>query len=199
MNPLPHSKSDITTATNHQSMDPLPPPRSDSTTAATPRQTPLWKKRKVLVKELSLNEKPRYVAWERRRRLKRNQEKKDDNAGTDDELSEDLNELKGCLQLGFGFNDDEGGQSLTNTLPALDIYFAVNRLGSPMVSPSGNTSPVPKFERSMSKSASFNGHINNRATFEDSWKICTPGETPQQVKAKLRHWAQAVACSMISS
>lgn len=125
------------------------------------------------------------------------QEKKEDNAGTNDELSEDLNELKGCLQLGFGFNDDEGGQSLTNTLPALDIYFAVNRLGSPMVSPSANTSPVPKFERVGSMSSKSGG--SSSFSSDDSWKICTPGETPQQVKAKLRHWAQAVACSMISS
>ncbi|KVH97323.1 Protein of unknown function DUF1685 [Cynara cardunculus var. scolymus] len=151
-----------------------------TTTTTTQRPTPLWKKRKVLLKELSLNEIPRHVAWERRRRLKRMQEKKEDTEGTNDELSEDLNELKGCLQLGFGFNDDEGGQSLTNTLPALDIYFAVNRLGSPMVSPSSTASPMPKFERV--------GSMSSKS-----------GETPQQVKAKLRHWAQAVACSMISS
>ncbi|KAL4304080.1 hypothetical protein GQ457_10G013850 [Hibiscus cannabinus] len=31
------------------------------------------------------------------------------------------------------------------------------------------------------------------------WKIYSPGENPKQVKAKLRHWAQAVACSLMQS
>ncbi|KAI5078659.1 hypothetical protein GOP47_0006330 [Adiantum capillus-veneris] len=30
----------------------------------------------------------------------------------------------------------------------------------------------------------------------DSWRISSPGDTPSQVKTRLRHWAQAVACSL---
>lgn len=169
----------------NQSMIQLPPPK---------RSTSLWKKRRVLLKQISLSEIPRNVAWEKRRRLKliKEKKKKKDGSAATDELSEDLNELKGCLELGFGFTDDEGGQQLTNTLPALDIYFAVNRLGSP----SGSVSPGPKLDGVGSLSAKSGGSSFGN---EDPWKICSPGDDPQQVKAKLRHWAQAVACSVIQS
>ncbi|CAI9279004.1 unnamed protein product [Lactuca saligna] len=181
--------------TNQSMIVPLPLPTLKAT---SPRPTPLWKKRRALLKQLSLSESPRNVAWERRRRLnliKEKKKKKKDESGSaaTDELSEDLKELKGCLELGFGFNDDEGGQRLTNTLPALDIYFAVNRLGSPN---GGNVSPGPKLAGigSLSSKSGTTSFGN-----EDPWKICSPGEDPQQVKAKLRHWAQAVACSVIQS
>ncbi|GJZ78839.1 hypothetical protein Tco_0643676 [Tanacetum coccineum] len=97
----------------------------------------------------------------RRCRIKLTQEKK--NASVEG-LSKDLKELKGCIELGFGFNDDKGGQSLTKTLPALDIYFDVNRLGSPVVSPT-----VPKFDRIGSSSYRSEHSL---VSSEGSWKIC---------------------------
>lgn len=153
-------------------MTSLPPIKPDN--ISQQQSIPLWKKHKGLLKGLSLKEIPRNVAWERRRRLKLMQEKKEGAVSTIEELSEDLNELKGCIELGFGFNEDESGQRLTSTLPALDIYFAVNRLGSPTVSPIGNgpTSPVPKLDRIGSLSSkSGESPVSN----EDSWKICNPG------------------------
>jgi hypothetical protein len=30
----------------------------------------------------------------------------------------------------------------------------------------------------------------------DTWRIASPGDNPQHVKTRLRHWAQAVACSI---
>ncbi|MBA0783234.1 hypothetical protein Gotri_000985 [Gossypium trilobum] len=109
----------------------------------------------------------RDIAWERRRRqiLRQERGKNGIAEGNGNGLTdEDLHELKGCIELGFGFNEEEG-QQLCNTLPALDLYFAVNRQLSP--------SPVstPHSRR----------------------------EDPQQVKTKLRHWAQAVACSVMQS
>ncbi|KAL2323833.1 hypothetical protein Fmac_022891 [Flemingia macrophylla] len=65
---------------------------------------------------------------------------------------EDLDELKGCLDLGFGFNYDEIPE-LCNTLPALHLC-----------------------------------HSN--------WIISSPGDHPQDVKARLKFWAQAVACTI---
>ncbi|KAK8712204.1 hypothetical protein V6N13_147451 [Hibiscus sabdariffa] len=62
---------------------------------------------------------------------------------------------------------------MCNTLPALDLYFAVNRQ-----IPSSHP-PFPSFESSQ---------------IELDWKICKPGENPQQVKTKQRYWAQVVAC-----
>lgn len=71
---------------------------------------------------------------------------------------EDLDELKGCLDLGFGFSYDEIPE-LCNTLPALELCYS-------MSSPDSN------------------------------WKISSPGDHPEDVKARLKYWAQAVACTV---
>nr|KYP74481.1 hypothetical protein KK1_007164 [Cajanus cajan] len=150
-----------------------------------PLAPPLWRNRKRLSKQLSMCEKPRDIAWERRRM----QERRRSSTVCDDLTDEDLNELKGCIELGFGFNEEDG-QRLCNTLPALDLYFAVNRRLSP--------SPVstPQSASSLGgRSSSFGSPRSD----SDSWKICSPGDDPEHVKTKLRHWAQAVACSVMQS
>jgi len=156
-----------------------------------PLAPPPWKSRKYLSKQLSMCETPRDIAWEKRRRqILRQVRKKNSINDADDITDEDLNELKGCIELGFGFNEEDG-QRLCNTLPALDLYFAVNRQlsTSPVSTPGGSSSslegPSSSFESPKSES--------------DAWKICNPGDDPQQVKTKLRHWAQAVACSVMQS
>ncbi|KAL8166647.1 hypothetical protein V2J09_008146 [Rumex salicifolius] len=159
------------------------------------------KSNKRLTKQLSMSETPRDVAWEKRRRQVFRQERRRNSisvmattpapdtdpsqaATTDGEklTDADLHELKGSIELGFGFNEEEG-QKLCNTLPALDLYFAVNRQVSlsPMMSPR----PTPA-------TSAYNSS-------EDIWRICGPGDDPQEVKTKLRHWAQAVACSIMQS
>lgn len=143
-----------------------------------------------LSKQLTLNEIPRNKAWEKRRRrreMRTNQE-----AGDVDLTDEDLDELKGCIDLGFGFNQEQG-QQLCATIPALDLYFAVNRafVPSPMPSPTAVTPNSGLSSRSSS--------VGSNLSEADSWKICNPGDDPQQVKTKLRHWAQAVACSVRQS
>ncbi|XP_010463956.1 PREDICTED: uncharacterized protein LOC104744576 [Camelina sativa] len=169
------------------------------TTTTTPVASQKPKQR--LSKQLSMRETPRDVAWERRRRqMIMIQEKKLLHKGISDDISvqmkltdEDLNELKGSIELGFGFNE-EAGQKLCNTLPALDLYFAVNRQVSPLPSPSSS--------RSSSVSAStFSNSIpcSPKKTDSDSLKILCPGDDPQQMKQRLRHWAQAVACSVMQS
>ncbi|ESQ49616.1 hypothetical protein EUTSA_v10021572mg [Eutrema salsugineum] len=169
------------------------------TTATTPVASQKPKQR--LSKQLSMCETPRDIAWERRRRqMIMIQEKKLLHKGVSDNLieqskltDEDLNELKGSIELGFGFNE-EAGQKLCNTLPALDLYFAVNRQLSPLPSPSSS--------RSSSASASvFSNSMpgSPKKTDSDSLKILCPGDDPQQVKQRLRHWAQAVACSVMQT
>ncbi|XP_039021870.1 uncharacterized protein LOC120154115 [Hibiscus syriacus] len=148
--------------------------------------------RRYLSKQLSMLETSREIAWERRRRQILRQEKgKNGIPEANGITDEDLNELKGCIELGFGFNE-EAGQQLCNTLPALDLYFAVNRQLSP--------SPVstPHSRRSSSISSLRSSSFGSPKSDQD-WKICSPGEDPQQVKTKLRHWAQAVACSVMQS
>ncbi|CAN1757181.1 hypothetical protein LINPERHAP1_LOCUS6427 [Linum perenne] len=67
------------------------------------------------------------MAWERRRWhfLEQERRKIGNMSSIDsskDLTNEDLNELKGCIELGFGFNEEKG-QHLTNTFPTLDLYF----------------------------------------------------------------------------
>lgn len=148
--------------------------------------------KKILSKQLSMRETRRDLAWERKRQQKLMQERRRD-MDSSELCDEDLNELKGCIELGFGFNEEHGGQSLTNTFPALDLYFAVNRLGSP-------TSP-----RSSSSSGSRYSPVGSLSSkslssyFSEDSSPYSAGEDPEQIKTKLRHWAQAVACSVMQS
>ncbi|XP_051145005.1 uncharacterized protein LOC127260963 [Andrographis paniculata] len=183
---------------------PSPAPLPARSSEATRRSI----KSRRMSRQLSLSEVPRDAAWERRRR--RGGANSDGDVLTD----EDLKELKGCIELGFGFNE-ENGQRLCTTIPALDLYFAVNRVfsPSPISSPTGtgNGSSVSASASAPSlpaaaasggpppsitgRSSSFGSALNE----SDSWKICNPGDDPQHVKTKLRHWAQAVACSVKQS
>ncbi|XVE62803.1 hypothetical protein DITRI_Ditri06bG0149300 [Diplodiscus trichospermus] len=158
--------------------------------------SPLMKNKKCLSKQLSMCETSRDIAWERRRRqILRQERRKNGIIETNCLTDEDLHELKGCIELGFGFKEEEAGQQLCNTLPALDLYFAVNRQLSP--------SPVstPQSRGSSSSSTSLGGRSSSFGSprSEPDWKICSPGDNPLQVKTKLRHWAQAVACSVMQS
>ncbi|KAJ6918515.1 hypothetical protein NC651_012691 [Populus alba x Populus x berolinensis] len=156
----------------------------------------ILKNKKLLSKQLSMCETRRDRAWERRRRQILMQERTRSGLLESDDLTdEDLHELKGCIELGFGFKEEEGHQ-LTNTLPALDLYFAVNRQlsPSPVSTPqSGDLSSSSSSEMG-TRSSSFGSPMS-----DPDWKICSPGDDPKQVKTKLRHWAQAVACSVMQS
>ncbi|KAK7376269.1 hypothetical protein VNO78_34732 [Psophocarpus tetragonolobus] len=180
---------------NHHHHDTMP--SSFSSSSSSPNESdeelqhmllapPLWKTNKRLSKQLSMCEKPRDIAWERRRM----QERRRSSTVCDDLTDEDLNELKGCIELGFGFNEEDG-QRLCNTLPALDLYFAVNR----RLSPSPVSTPQSHASSLGGRSSSFESPKSDT----DSWKICSPGDDPEHVKTKLRHWAQAVACSVMQS
>ncbi|KAL1802713.1 hypothetical protein ACET3Z_031360 [Daucus carota] len=164
-------------------------------------QVPVPTKKK-LNKQTSMSEKPRNMLWERRRKQHRKKKSSDSN-DVGNVTDEDLKELKGCIELGFGFNEEEGSQKLCSTLPALDLYFAVNRQFSmsPVQSPGRASCPALGASSSSlpeTRSSSFISP-SPRSGDSDPWKICSPGENPQQVKMKLRHWAQAVACSVMQS
>jgi hypothetical protein len=40
---------------------------------------------------------------------------------------EDMEELRGCIDLGFGFSNDEKDTELCNTLPALELCYAITK------------------------------------------------------------------------
>ncbi|GMG99600.1 hypothetical protein Nepgr_001440 [Nepenthes gracilis] len=153
---------------------------------------PFWKNKKRLSKQMSMCETARDIAWEKRRRqILRQERRKNGICESEDLTDEDLHELKGCIELGFGFNEEDC-QRLCNTLPALDLYFAVNRQLSP--------SPVSTPQSGASVSSLGGGSSSfDSPRSEESWRICSPGDNPQQVKTKLRHWAQAVACSVMQT
>lgn len=193
-------------------IDPSPPSPSSSSSPSLSDENeelqrlenapPFWRNKtsKRLSKQmscLSMCELPRDIAWERRRRQFLRQERRKNGINKEAErlTDEDLHELKGCIELGFGFNE-ENGQRLCTTLPALDLYFAVNRqfVTSPLSSPASNASaPSNSLGSGLGpRSASFGSDL-------ESWKICSRGDDPQHVKTKLRHWALAVACSVKQS
>ena len=87
-------------------------------------------------------------AWTKRKGLHRNRQGQLSRSVSD----EDLDELRGCLDLGFfGFEvDSPGAEKLSHTFPALDLYCAINRSlsndsssanGSPLASPLSIVSP----------------------------------------------------------
>ncbi|KAF7133506.1 hypothetical protein RHSIM_Rhsim09G0029700 [Rhododendron simsii] len=87
----------------------------------------------------------------------------------------DLDELKGCLDLGFGFSYDEIPE-LRNTLPALELCYSMNQ----------------RFlddHQKLPGSSAAAGMVAN-------WRISSPGDNPEDVKARLKYWAQAVACTV---
>ncbi|KAH9605777.1 hypothetical protein KSS87_012690 [Heliosperma pusillum] len=93
---------------------------------------------------------------------------------------DDLDELKGCVDLGFGFSYDEIPE-LCNTLPALELCYSMSQkflddhqqnVGNGDVHGLESSSPMP------------------------TWKISSPGDHPEDVKARLKFWAQAVACTV---
>jgi hypothetical protein len=76
-------------------------------------------------------------AWLRRKGNSKNRRSK---SVTD----EDLDELKACIELGFGFDDSlspELDQRLSDTLPALGLYYAVNKQYNDTVSKPTTTTP----------------------------------------------------------
>ncbi|CAF1865470.1 unnamed protein product [Brassica napus] len=100
---------------------------------------------------------------------------------------DDLEELKGCLDLGFGFSYDEIPE-LCNTLPALELCYSMSQKflddqqnqKSPEMCLAEEASPPPP---------STTNPVAN-------WKISSPGDNPDDVKARLKYWAQAVACTV---
>lgn len=98
---------------------------------------------------------------------------------------EDLDELKGCFDLGFGFSYDEIPE-LCTTLPALELCYSMSQ----------------KFldEQQKSPDVLREEPVNETASPPPapiaSWKISSPGDHPEDVKARLKYWAQAVACTV---
>ncbi|GMI83663.1 hypothetical protein like AT4G33985 [Hibiscus trionum] len=94
---------------------------------------------------------------------------------------DDIEDLKGCIDLGFGFEPDlpELDPKLSETLPALQFYCAVNR----------------QYNGGMSRSSSATS-MDSLSDAGSTASIIDQGGDPEMVKSRLRQWAQVVACSL---
>ncbi|KAG4906291.1 hypothetical protein AAZX31_20G014200 [Glycine max] len=99
-------------------------------------------------------------------------------------LSEDdLDELKACFELGFGFDSPEIDPKLSNTIPALELYHAVNKQYN---------------HHSLSRSSSSSSLVSDSDTTSPT-TIFNPGDDLAAKKTRLKQWAQVVACSVWES
>ncbi|EEF43685.1 zinc finger CCHC domain-containing protein 10 [Ricinus communis] len=104
--------------------------------------------------------------------------------------ADDLEELKGCIELGFGFGheDNDLDPKLFDALPALGFYCAVNKHYSNSLSRSSSSSSIlSDIDTAATSSASSSS---------SSSSIVDPGDEPEMVKMKLKQWAVVVACSV---
>ncbi|MED6197319.1 hypothetical protein PIB30_055514 [Stylosanthes scabra] len=113
---------------------------------------------------------------------------------------EDVDELKACIELGFGFESSpevEPDQRLSDTLPALELYYAVNKsynnslLSKPPAPATVTVSSTPPYS-----SAASDDCESTSSSHGSPHTIFTTGDNPQTVKTRLRQWAQVVACAV---
>ncbi|XP_010517348.1 PREDICTED: uncharacterized protein LOC104792814 [Camelina sativa] len=93
--------------------------------------------------------------------------------------NDDIEELKGCFDLGFGFEPDSPDFSprLSKTIPALDLYTAIHRQYNNHLSRTSSSASEP--------------HVSNSSTMT----IVNKGDDGKMMKKKLKQWAKVVACS----
>ncbi|KAA8545871.1 hypothetical protein F0562_020678 [Nyssa sinensis] len=95
---------------------------------------------------------------------------------------EDLDEIKACFELGFRFDSPDIDPKLSDTFPALELYYAVNKQYNNRLSRSSSSTASIDSDSSSS--------IGSHSTIFDT------GDDPEMVKTRLKQWAQVVACSV---
>lgn len=106
--------------------------------------------------------------------------------------------MRGCMDLGFGFEAagcplcGAGRSRLVETLPALDLYYAVhgNAGGG-----GGGAGEVCAAASPCSCGAS-SSDVSEESPLGSPMSILSPGDTPETVKMRLKQWAQVVALSV---
>ncbi|KAJ6839589.1 uncharacterized protein M6B38_314310 [Iris pallida] len=124
-------------------------------------------------------------AWTRRKGIHRGRGGQLSRSVTD----EDLDELRGCIDLGFGFElGSPADRKLVRVFPALDLCYAVHR--------SYCDGTVASASSAAARSSSASESDSDGSTLGSPMSIVSPGDTPELVKARLKQWAQVVACSV---
>ncbi|XP_014510755.1 uncharacterized protein LOC106769590 [Vigna radiata var. radiata] len=99
-------------------------------------------------------------------------------------LSEDdMEELKACIDLGFGFGSVEIDPKLSDTIPALELYLAVNKQYN---------------HHSISRSSSSSSLVSD-SDISSPTTIFDAGDDLAVKKTRLKQWAQVVACAVRES
>lgn len=92
---------------------------------------------------------------------------------------EDLEELKACFELGFRFDSPEmeSDSRLSNTLPALEFYYAVNRSYNDAVLKSRKSSSSPSLSllNTASSSSSMESDSANSSPIGSPLTLFSPG------------------------
>ncbi|XP_021752719.1 uncharacterized protein LOC110718218 [Chenopodium quinoa] len=118
----------------------------------------------------------------------------DDLPRTKSLTDDDLDELKGCVDLGFGFSYDEIPE-LCNTLPALELCYSMSQKFL-----DDHPNQQQYHQQSLNHANSTTDTASSSGSESSSpmptWKISSPGDHPEDVKARLKFWAQAVACTV---
>ncbi|KAM0904266.1 hypothetical protein ACQ4PT_018146 [Festuca glaucescens] len=136
-------------------------------------------------------------AWERRRRgLMRWAPSSSSLSRAQSVTDDDLDELRGCLDLGFGFEPaaagcaacGEGRTRLVETLPALDLYYAVAVKGG------GGATGTEGCAAACTCGAS--SEASEPSPIGSPLSILSPDDPPETVKMRLKQWAQVVALSL---
>ncbi|CAK8577492.1 unnamed protein product [Lathyrus sativus] len=91
---------------------------------------------------------------------------------------DDLQELKACFELGFGFDSPETDPKLCDTIPALKLYHAVNKQYN---------------DHSLSRSSSSSSIVSDSG-IANTTAIFNPAEDLPAKKNRLKQWAKMVAC-----
>ncbi|XP_057449518.1 uncharacterized protein LOC130740825 [Lotus japonicus] len=118
------------------------------------------------------------------------------NRRTKSVTDEDVDELKACIELGFGFESSpevELDRRLSDTLPALELYHAVNKSYSESRFHKPPTATAP------SSSAASDRESTPSPISSPRTAIFGTDDDPQTVKTRLRQWAQVVACAVRQS
>lgn len=104
---------------------------------------------------------------------------------------EDIEELKGCIELGFEFDSPVKDQQLSDTFPAYELYYSVNKHYKDAVNKSSPviTSPMPSTVSDCDSPSPLGSPVT----------IFGPGESAETKKTKLRQWARVVACAVRQS
>uniref|UniRef100_A0ACD5Z7S4 Uncharacterized protein n=1 Tax=Avena sativa TaxID=4498 RepID=A0ACD5Z7S4_AVESA len=133
-------------------------------------------------------------SWERRRRGLLRRDPSSSALGRAQSVTDDdLDELRGCLDLGFGFEPTgpgcatcgEGRTRLVETLPALDLYYAVAVKGGGGLE--GCAIPC---------TCGGSSEASEPSPIGSPLSILSPDDPPETVKMRLKQWAQVVALSL---